>query len=290
MTTTTTPNAADAGTFRIGGDLPVARLGFGSMQLTGRNAFGPSRDAAGARTVLRRAVELGVNLIDTADAYGPGVAETLIGEALHPYRDDLVIATKGGFVRGPRGEWITDGRPAHLRETLDGSLRRLRLDHIDLYQLHRIDAKVPLADQIGTLRDLRAAGKIRHIGLSEVSAAQLREAERIAPIATVQNLYNLAERSWEDLLAYTAERGIGFIPWFPLATGDLTRPSGPLGPVSTRTGATPSQLALAWLLHRAPNVLPIPGTSSVTHLEENIAAAAVKLSPADLALLDGAAR
>jgi aryl-alcohol dehydrogenase-like predicted oxidoreductase len=290
MTTTAArPDAAAAGTFAIGGDLPVARLGFGSMQLTGPNAFGPARDAAGARAVLRRAVDLGVNLIDTADAYGPGVAETLIGEALHPYRAHLVIATKGGFVRGPRGEWITDGRPEHLREALDESLRRLRLERIDLYQLHRIDSRVPLAEQIGALRELRDAGKIRHIGLSEVTVAQLRQAEGVTPIATVQNRYNLAERSSDDLLTYTTERGIGFIPWFPLATGGLTRPAGPLGAIGARTGATPSQIALAWLLHRSPAVLPIPGTSSIAHLEENVGAGSLRLSGPDLALLDGAA-
>ncbi|WP_435157302.1 aldo/keto reductase [Amycolatopsis sacchari] len=278
--------ATAAGTFHIGGDLPVARLGFGSMQLTGPGAYGPSRDAATARAVLRRAVELGVTLIDTADAYGPGVAETLIAEALHPYREDLVIATKGGFVRNRRGDWLTDGQPEHLREALDGSLRRLRLDHIDLYQLHRVDPRVPLADQVGTLRELRDAGKIRYAGLSEVSVAQLREAERIVPIATVQNLYNLAERGSEDLVTYTAERGIGFIPWFPLATGGLTTPSGPLGALAARTGASPSQLALAWLLRRSPTMLPIPGTSSVAHLEENVAAAGLRLSTAEFALLD----
>ncbi|AOX67546.1 oxidoreductase [Curtobacterium sp. BH-2-1-1] len=281
--------ASVAGTFRIGGDLPVARLGFGSMQLPGRNAFGPSRDPEGARGVLRRAVELGVTLIDTADAYGPEVAENLIGEALSPYRAEVVIATKGGFVRGRRGEWIVNGRPEHLREAVQGSLRRLRLDRIDLYQLHRIDQRVPLDEQMGTLAALREEGLIRHVGLSEVSVAELLAAQRIVPIATVQNLYNLVERSSEDLVRVTAELGIGFIPWFPLATGGLTRGAGALGAMAARAGASPSQVALAWLLQHAPNVLPIPGTSNAEHLEENIAAAAVKLSPSDIALLNAAA-
>ncbi|OII18855.1 aldo/keto reductase [Curtobacterium sp. MCBA15_013] len=292
MTTTTDlhgVSAAAAGTFLIGGDLPVARLGFGSMQLAGRNAFGPSRDPEGARAVLRRAVELGVTLVDTADAYGPEVAEGLIGEALAPYRSDVVIATKGGFVRGPRGEWVVDGRPEHLRAAVQGSLRRLRLERIDLYQLHRIDQRVPLDEQLGTLAALRAEGLIRHVGLSEVSVPELLAAQRILPIATVQNLYNLVERSSEDLVRVTAELGIGFIPWFPLATGGLTRGAGALGAMAARAGASPSQVALAWLLQHAPNVLPIPGTSSVDHLEENVAAASVVLSPRDVAVLDGAA-
>lgn len=289
MTDAVPTTAATAGTFRIGGDLPVARLGFGSMQLPGRNAFGPSRDPEGARAVLRRAVELGVTLIDTADAYGPEVAERLIGEALSPYRSDVVIATKGGFVRGRRGEWMVDGRPEHLREAVRGSLRRLRLDRIDLYQLHRIDQRIPLDEQLGALASLRQEGLIRHVGLSEVSVAELLAAQRIVPIATVQNLYNLVERSSEDLVRVTAELGIGFIPWFPLATGGLTRDAGALGAMAARAGASPSQVALAWLLQHAPNVLPIPGTSSVDHLEENVAATSVHLSAPDVAVLDGAA-
>jgi len=288
--TTAGPRTAEgAGTFAIGGDLPVARLGFGSMQLPGRNAFGPSRDPEGARAVLRRAVELGVTLIDTADAYGPEVAEQLIGEALAPYRPDVVVATKGGFVRGRRGEWIVDGRPEHLRAAVQGSLRRLRLERIDLYQLHRIDHRVPLDEQVGALAAMRAEGLIRHVGLSEVGVDELRAAQRIVPIATVQNRYNLVERASEDLVRVTAELGTGFIPWFPLATGGLTQAGGALGAIADRAGATPSQVALAWLLQHSPNVLPIPGTSSVPHLEENVAAGTVRLSPADVALLDGAA-
>ncbi|MGO4299059.1 aldo/keto reductase [Leifsonia sp. RAF41] len=291
MTTTSTqPDAAASGTFVIGGDLPVHRLGFGSMQLTGPGAMGEPRDVEGARSVLRRAVELGVTLIDTADAYGPGVPEQLIGEALFPYRKDLVIATKGGFVRGSRGEWITDGRPVHLRQALEGSLRRLRRETIDLYQLHRIDHKVPLAEQIGTLEEFRQAGLIRHIGLSEVSVAQLRKAQTLAPIATVQNLYNLAERHSEELVAFAATHNIGFIPWFPLATGGLTTPSGPLAAIQARTGATPSQIALAWLLQHSATILPIPGTSSVEHLEQNVASSHLQLSSSDVQQLDQAAR
>lgn len=290
MSETTVPiSAAAAGDFRIAGDLPVARLGYGSMQLPGANAFGPTRDAENARRVLRRAVELGVTLIDTADAYGPEVAETLIGEALSPYPDELVVATKGGFVRGSRGEWIVNGQPEHLRAAVRESLRRLRMDRIDLYQLHRVDPHVPLADQIGALAELRDEGLILHIGLSEVTVDQLREAERIAPIVTVQNRYNLADRSSEELVRHTAERGIGFIPWFPLATGGLTHPTGPLGAMAQRTGASPSQLALAWLLQHSPNILPIPGTASAAHLEENVLAAELELSAGDVAILDGAA-
>ncbi|WP_066039499.1 aldo/keto reductase [Herbiconiux solani] len=282
------PSAAAAETFLIGGDLPVHRLGYGSMQLTGPGAMGEPADLEQARNVLRLAVELGVTLIDTADSYGPGVPERLIGETLHPYRKDLVIATKGGFIRGHRGEWITDGRPQHLRDALEGSLRRLRLDSIDLYQLHRIDHKVPLADQIGAMEEFRRRGLIRHIGLSEVTLQELQVAQTQTQIATVQNLYNLTERRSEDLVSYTAENNIGFIPWFPLATGQLTTPSGPLAKIASRTGAAPSQIALAWLLQHSPTILPIPGTSSPAHLRENIAAAHLKLTTEDMAALDAA--
>jgi len=290
MTSLPTPLASAAGTFLIGGELPVVRLGYGSMQLTGRNALGPPRDPDAARRVLRRAVELGVTLIDTADAYGPDVAENLIAEALHPYPDDLVIATKGGFVRGDRGQWRTDGRPTHLRDALEGSLHRLRLDAIDLYQLHRIDSAVPLDDQIGTLSELRDEGKIRYIGLSEVTVTQVRRASVITPIATVQNLYNLAQRDADDLVDYAAEHSIGFIPWFPLATGQLTEPTGPMGAIARRSGASASQIALAWLLQRSPTMIPIPGTSSVQHLEENLGSAQVQLEPSEIRLLNGRAR
>ncbi|GAA2229004.1 aldo/keto reductase [Herbiconiux moechotypicola] len=271
------PSASAGGTFALGGMLPVARLGFGSMQLTGPNAFGPSRDAEGARAVLRRALELGVTLIDTADAYGPGVAETLIAEALHPYPSDLVIATKGGFVRGPRAEWRTDGHPAHLRAALEGSLSRLRLERIDLYQLHRIDHRVPLEDQIGALVELRDEGKIRLIGLSEITTTQLHRALEITPIATVQNQFNLADQRAAGLVDESARLGIGFIPWFPLATGGLSRAGGPLGELAAAAGVSPSQLALAWLLRRSSTMLPIPGTRDLTHLDDNVRAAAIDL-------------
>jgi pyridoxine 4-dehydrogenase len=283
-------SAADAGTFRIGGDVPVNRLGFGSMQLPGPGAFGPSRDAGSARAVLRRAVELGVTLIDTADAYGPEVAETLIGEALAPYRSEVVIATKGGFVRGRRGEWIVDGRPEHLRAAVQGSLRRLRLDRIDLYQLHRIDHRVPFDEQLGVLAALRAEGVIRHVGLSEVSVVQLLAAQRIVPIATVQNRYNLVDRGSEDVLDYCAAQGIGFIPWYPLAAGKLTQDGSVLDKIAKKHGHAPSQVALAWLLKRSPVMLPIPGTSKVKHLEENVSAVEIELTDEEFATLDKAGK
>jgi aryl-alcohol dehydrogenase-like predicted oxidoreductase len=255
------------------------------MQLTMGNGFGPPRDRAEADAVLKRAVELGVTLIDTADAYGPWSVEELIAAALHPYRDDLLIATKGGFVRDGNGRWITNGRPSHLREALEGSLSRLRLDTIDLYQLHRVDAAVPLEDQLGTLADLHQEGKIRHIGLSEVTVSQLSRAEAVTPIATVQNLFNLADRKSADVLEYATDHDIGFIPWFPLATGGLTR-SPRLNQIAARQGISASQVALAWLLQHSDNVLPIPGTSQVAHLEDNVAAASIRLDVEDLATLD----
>jgi aryl-alcohol dehydrogenase-like predicted oxidoreductase len=289
MTSSThTPNAAAGGTFTIGGDLPVNRLGFGTMQLPGPGVWGEPRDPGEALRVLRRAVELGVNLIDTADSYGPFVAERLIKEALHPYPADLVIATKAGLTRPGPGQWVPDGRPAYLRERAESSLTNLGLERIDLYQLHRIDPKVALEDQIGALKDLQDEGKIRHIGLSEVTVAQLEAASKVATIVTVQNRYNLEDRSSSDLLDHAAGLGIGFIPWFPLATGALARQGSPLARIADRVGATPSQLALAWLLERSPVMLPIPGTSSVAHLEDNIGAAVVELSDADYADIDAA--
>ena len=262
-------------TFTIGGDLEVRRLGFGAMQLTGPGVWGPPADEQAARAVLRRAVELGVNLIDTADSYGPDVSERLIGEALAPYPPGLVVATKAGFVRPGPGRWEPDGRPEHLRAACEGSLRRLKVERIDLYQLHRPDPKVPFAESVGAMSALRAEGKVRHVGLSNVSVSELEQARAIVPIATVQNLYNLEDRSAEDVLDACAAAGIGFIPWYPLATGRLTRTRRfrrPRGP----KGATPSQAALAWLLARSPVMLPIPGTSSITHLEENVAAASIR--------------
>jgi pyridoxine 4-dehydrogenase len=279
------PNAAAAGTFDIGGDLRVNRLGFGAMRITGKGIWGEPENPEEARAVLKRAVELGINLIDTADSYGPHVSERLIGETLHPYPEDLVIATKGGLLRDGPGQWRRDARPEHLREACEGSLKRLKLDRIDLYQLHRIDPRVPAEEPLGTLAELREEGKIRHIGLSEVSVEQIQRAQQIVPIVSVQNRYNLTDRDSEDVLDFCEREGIGFIPWFPLATGDLARPGGPLDEIATRYGASPSQVALAWLLWRSPVVLPIPGTSSVEHLVENVAAASLELDEEEFAEL-----
>lgn len=281
-------SASAAGTFAIGGDLPVHRLGYGAMQLPGPGVWGESRDPEGAIQVLQRAVELGVNLIDTADAYGPFVADLLIKKALHPYPADLVIATKVGLTRSGPNDWRPVGRPEYLRQQVELNLRHLGLERIDLLQLHRIDPKVPLADQVGELALLQREGKIRHIGLSEVTVDQLKEASQYATIVSVQNLYNLAKRDAEPVLKYCEEHNLAFIPWFPLATGELAKPGGPLADVAKRLGATPSQLALAWLLKRSPVVLPIPGTSNVRHLEENVAAAEVKLSQEDFETLTNA--
>ena len=270
-------DASLSGTFSFGGDLVVNRLGFGAMRITGEGVWGEPRDPEEARRVLRRAVELGVNLIDTADSYGPEVSERLIAEALYPYPAGLVIATKGGFQRPGPGRWVEDGRPAHLRAAVEGSLRRLRVERIDLYQLHRIDPKVPAADQFGVLAELRHRGKIRHLGLSEVTVAQIEAARAVLPIVSVQNRYNLADREWEEVLDYCDEAGLGFIPWFPLAVGRMADAGGPIANVAQHHGATPAQIALAWMLERSRVMLPIPGTSTVAHLEENIAAAAIRL-------------
>ncbi len=272
-------------TFTLGGDLPVHRLGFGAMRITGDNIWGEPRDVERARRVLRRAVELGVDLIDTADAYGPDVSERLIAEALHPYRAGLVIATKGGLVRPRPGAWDRDARPEHLVRALEGSLRRLRVERIDLYQLHAVDPNVPFEDSVGALARLREQGKIRHVGLSNVSEAQLRQARALVPIVSVQNRYNLADRGSEDVLAECEREGIGFMPYFPVAAGQLTGQDGPLAQAARRHGATPAQVALAWLLHRSPVMLPIPGTSSVAHLEENVAAARLSLGRDELETL-----
>jgi aryl-alcohol dehydrogenase-like predicted oxidoreductase len=289
MTTQAQPAKA-SGEFSIGGKLPVTRLGYGTMQLTGPGVWGEPKDPDEAVRVLRRAVDLGVNFLDTADAYGPVVAEPLIKKALHPYPADLVIATKVGHTRQGPGLWAPVGRPEYLRQQTEMALRLLGLEQIPLMQLHRIDPKVPLADQVGELAKLQEEGKIRFIGLSEVTVGQLRAAAEIAPIATVQNLYNLADRSAEELLDYSAANGIGFIPWFPLATGELAKPGGPLAALAAKRGATPSQLALAWLLHRSPAMLPIPGTSSVSHLEDNVAAAGIALSEGEYAALEAAVK
>ncbi|WP_067653403.1 aldo/keto reductase [Nocardia harenae] len=290
MSTDVESRPADAsGTFALGGDLPVNRLGYGAMRLTGAGVWGDPRDPDEAVRVLRRAVELGVTFIDTADSYGPFVSEQLIRTALHPYADDLVIATKGGLTRSGPGEWRPLGRPEYLRQQTELSLRHLGVDRIDLYQLHRIDPQVPLTDQLGELALLREEGKIRHIGVSQVSVAQLKEARELAPIVSVQNLYNLANRADEELLEYAEAENIAFIPWFPIATGELARPGGPLDAIAAEHGATPAQLALAWLLRRSPVLLPIPGTSTVAHVEENIAAAGITLSDSEFETLSGAA-
>jgi aryl-alcohol dehydrogenase-like predicted oxidoreductase len=284
----TTLTAVASGSFTIGADLTVNRLGFGSMRLTGKGVWGDPKDPDEAVRVLRRAVELGVNFIDTADSYGPFVAEQLIKKALHPYRDDLVIATKAGLSRQGPDLWTPLGRPEYLRQQAELSLRHLGVERIDLFQLHRIDPTVPLEDQVGELKKLQDEGKIRHIGLSEVSIADLQAAQKVAPIATVQNMYNVANRSAEELLDHSTANGIGFIPWYPLATGALAARGGPLAKIAERTGHTPSRLALAWLLKRSPVMLPIPGTSSVAHLEDNIAAATVQLSDEDFEALAAA--
>jgi pyridoxine 4-dehydrogenase len=277
MTTTASPAAA-SGTFLIGGDLPVHRLGFGAMRITGSGIWGDPRDPAEAVRVLHRAVELGVTFIDTADSYGPDVSERLIKQALHPYPADLVIATKGGFTRPGPGNWVANGRPEYLRGQLDKSLRNLGLERIDLYQLHRIDAKVPVEESLGELERLRQEGKIRHIGLSEVSVAEIKQARETTEIVSVQNRYSVADRAAESVVDYCEQENIAFIPWSPIATGRLAGADSPLAVISRAHGATPSQLALAWLLRRSPVILPIPGTSSVAHLDENVAAAAVQLT------------
>jgi aryl-alcohol dehydrogenase-like predicted oxidoreductase len=269
--------AAKAGEFMIGGDLPVARLGFGAMRITGEGVWGDPPDRNEAIRVLRLAVELGINFIDTADSYGPYVSEELIAEALHPYPEGLVIATKGGFDRPGPNKWVENGKPEHLRSACEGSLRRLRLERIDLYQLHRIDPKVPAEDQLGTLKDLQAQGKIKHIGLSEVSVKQIHDSRKIVPIVSVQNRYSVADRGSEDVLNYCEKENLGFIPWFPLAAGKAAGPESPVAKLAKQLKATPSQVALAWLLSRSPVMLPIPGTSKVAHLEENVAAAELKI-------------
>jgi pyridoxine 4-dehydrogenase len=267
--------ARQAGEFRIGNDLRVTRMGFGAMRITGNGIWGPPADRPAALKVLRRAVELGINFIDTADSYGPEVSEELIAEALHPYPAGLVIATKGGFERPGPGKWVENGKPEHLRAACEGSLRRLRVDRIDLYQLHRIDPKVAAEDQLGTLKDLMAEGKIKHVGLSEVSVPQTQHAQTIVPIVSVQNRYSLSDRKSEDVLQFCEQQEIGFIPWFPLAAGQLSKSGSPVARLASEWKATPSQVALAWLLWRSPAMLPIPGTSRVDHLEENVAAAAL---------------
>ncbi len=287
MTTTSQPAKA-SGEFRLAGTLPVTRLGFGAMRITGPGVWGEPKDPDEAVRTLRRAVELGVNFIDTADAYGPFVSELLINKALRPYQDDLVIATKAGFTRQGPNKWIEVGRPEYLRQQVELSLRHLGVERIDLLQLHRIDPKVPLADQVGELKLLQGEGKIAHLGLSEVTVEQVEQARAIADIVSVQNRFNFADRFAESVLDYSTANDIAFIPWNPLAIGKLAKADGPLQVFADKHGATPSQLALAWLLRRSPVMLPIPGTSTVTHVEENIAAAEVTLTDAEFQELQDA--
>jgi pyridoxine 4-dehydrogenase len=265
-------------TFTIGGDLEVHRLGFGAMRITGEGIWGPPDDPEEAKRLLRRVLDLGIDLIDTADSYGPEVSENLIAESLHPYPDGLVIATKGGLRRTGPGQWPRDGRPEHLKEACEASLRRLKLDRIDLYQLHSPDPKVPYEDSVGALKELQEEGKIRHVGISNVSVEELEQARGIVEVVTVQNRFNLEDRASEDVLEACEKSGIGFIPWFPLATGRLAEPGGPLDRIAKDRDATPGQIALAWLLARSPVMLPIPGTSSIEHLEENLGAGDIELS------------
>jgi pyridoxine 4-dehydrogenase len=282
--------AKESGTFAIGSDVTVNRLGFGAMRLTGDGIWGEPRDPDECKRVLRRALELDVNLIDTADSYGPEVSERLIAEALYPYPDDLLIATKGGLTRSGPGQWDPDGRPEHLRQACEGSLSRLRLERIDLYQLHRPDPDVPLEESLGALIELRDEGKIARIGLSNVSVEQLARARELTPIVSVQNRYNLIDRADEDVLEECEREGLAFIPWFPLSTGTLARPGGPLAQIAGRHQASPAQLAVAWLLHRSAVMVPIPGTASVRHLEENVGAARIELSPDEMRDLEEVGR
>jgi pyridoxine 4-dehydrogenase len=277
----TATTAALSGVFRLGGDLPVHRLGFGAMRITGSGVWGPPADRAESLAVLRRAVELGVTLIDTAESYGPHVSESLIAEALAPYAPGLVIATKGGFDRSGPGVWEMNGRPDRLRDALHGSLRRLRLERIDLYQLHRIDPAVPEDEQFGALKDFQQRGLIQHIGLSEVTVDQIERARAVFPVVSVQNRYNLADREWEPVLEYCEREGIAFIPWYPLQVGKVGADGGAITGIARAHGATPSQVALAWLLQRSPVMLPIPGTSRREHLEENLGAAGLRLTEAE---------
>jgi pyridoxine 4-dehydrogenase len=279
MTTATTNRPIESsGTFALGGDLPVHRLGFGAMQITGQGIWGEPKDRAECIAVLRRAVELGVDLIDTADAYGPFVSEDLIREALHPYPEGLVIATKGGLTRTGPGDWRAVGRADYLRQCVEMSLRRLAVERIDLYQLHRVDPRTPMEESLGELKALQEEGKIRHIGVSEVEVDTIVAMREIVDVVSVQNLYNLTDRHHEDVVDYCDREGLGFIPWFPLATGKLAGDGGPLTEAAKAHGGSPSQLALAWLLRRSPVILPIPGTSSVAHLEDNCAAAPIDLT------------
>jgi pyridoxine 4-dehydrogenase len=282
-------DAATTDTFRLGGDLEVRRLGFGAMRITGEGIWGPPDDPEEAKRLLRRVVERGVNFIDTADSYGPEISEQLIAEALHPYPDGLVIATKGGLRRTGPGEWPRDARPERLKECCEGSLRRLRLDRIDLYQLHAPDPEVPLEESMGAMRELQEEGKVRHIGVSNTSPEDLQRARSVVEVVSAQSRFSLTDRAQEPVLDACDRDRLGFIPWFPLATGDLARPGGPVDEIARAHDATPAQVALAWLLRRSPVILPIPGTSSIEHFEENLAAPELRLSDEEMASLEGAA-
>lgn len=275
---------ANSGTFSIGGDLEIYRLGFGAMRITGSGIWGEPKDHDEAIRVLHRAVELGINFLDTADSYGPEVSERLIAEALYPYPKGLVIASKAGYDRTGPDQWIMNGRPEHLRAACEGSLQRLRVECIDLYQLHRIDPKVPAEDQLGVFKDLQDQGKIRHVGLSEVTVKQIEHARTIVPIVTVQNRYSMADRTYEQVLDYCERSDIGFIPWAPIEAGNLRSLGSAINRIAGQQGITAAQLAIAWLLGRSPVMLPIPGTSQVKHLEENVAAASIKVATASIKL------
>jgi len=282
-------NIATNSTWQLGGDLKVNRLGFGAMRITGEGIWGWPPDRGNALNVLRHAVDLGVNLIDTADAYGPETSELLIAEALYPYPKGLVIATKGGLTRPGRGEWVPDGRPEHLKQAVDGSLKRLRLERIDLYQLHRIDPKVPMEESLGAIKEMKDVGKIRHVGLSNVEPEEIQRAQKIVPIASVQNQYNIEDRKSENALTYCEKNSLGFMPWSPIGGGRGLKAGDALEAAAKNHGVTVVQLALAWLLHRSPVMLPIPGTSSVAHLEENVAAEKLKLTPEEWKAIDALA-
>src|SRR5205809_496746 len=285
----TTPKMAMNTTFKLGGDLAVNRLGFGAMRITGEGIWSWPPDRTNALKLLRRATELGVDLIDTADAYGPDTSELLIAEALHPYSKGLVIATKGGLTRPGPGDWVPNCRPEHLKQAVEGSLKRLRLERIDLYQLHRVDPKVPLEESLGALKEMKDAGKIRHVGLSNVSTDEIQGARKVVPIVSVQNRYNIEDRKSEKVLVYCEKESLGFVPWFPIGGGKGLQPENALEKAAKDHGASVVQIALAWLLERSPVMLPIPGTSSIAHLEENVAAAAIKLNPAEWKAIDALA-
>jgi pyridoxine 4-dehydrogenase len=285
----TTMSPATNPTWQLGGDLPVNRLGFGAMRITGEGIWGWPPDRNNALKVLKRAVELGVNLIDTADAYGPETSELLIAEALYPYPKGLVIATKGGLTRPGPSQWVPNGRPEYLKQCVEKSLKRLRLERIDLYQLHRIDPKVPMEESLGALKEMQDAGKIRHVGLSNVSPEEIVRARKVVPIVSVQNQYNIEDRKWEKTLVYCEKEGLGFMPWSPIGGGRGLKPENALEKAASDRGASVIQVALAWLLERSPVMLPIPGTSSIEHLEENVAAAKLKLTPAEWKAIDALA-